>query len=202
MPTSSKLTPTDGTLSHGHPQQLQRPRDLTAKAIRAAAVSRLWVSLFRAKLSCGIWSDQVSTGLHPSLLRALLLHGYQTPTPIQRLAIPSLISSPPRDLVGMARTGSGKTLAYVVPLIQRLGGRHSSAFGARAVILVPTRELALQIVKVGKDLSRGWNKEGVSHAGDARDKRETSSCNLRWSLIVGGDNLDDQFNTIANNPDV
>ncbi|KAG8934146.1 ATP-dependent RNA helicase dbp10 [Tulasnella sp. 417] len=141
-------------------------------------------------------------GLHPSLLRALLLNGYQTPTPIQRLAIPSLITSPPRDLVGMARTGSGKTLAYIVPLIQRLGGRHSSTFGARAVVLVPTRELALQIVKVGKELSRGWNKEGVIHAGDARDKRETSSHNLRWSLVVGGDSLDDQFNTIANNPDV
>ncbi|KAG8948532.1 ATP-dependent RNA helicase dbp10 [Tulasnella sp. 424] len=133
---------------------------------------------------------------------ALLLHGYRTPTPIQRLAIPSLISSPPRDLVGMARTGSGKTLAYMVPLIQRLGGRHSSSFGARAVILVPTRELALQVVKVGKDLSRGWNKEGVSHVGDAHDKSETSTHSLRWSLIVGGDKLDDQFNTIANNPDV
>ncbi|KAG8984958.1 ATP-dependent RNA helicase dbp10, partial [Tulasnella sp. 427] len=143
-----------------------------------------------------------SMGLHPSLLRALLLHGYKTPTPIQRLAIPLLVSSPPRDLVGMARTGSGKTLAYMVPLIQRLGGLHSPSFGARALILVPTRELALQIVKVGKDLSRGWNKDGVSHAGDLPKQAEASSRNLRWSLIVGGDNLDAQFNTIAHNPDV
>ncbi|KAG8708350.1 ATP-dependent RNA helicase dbp10 [Ceratobasidium sp. 394] len=151
-----------------------------------------------------------SMGLNPSLLRSLLLRGFKTPTPIQRQSIPVLLSTPPRDLVGMARTGSGKTLAYMIPLVQRLGGRHATSFGARALVLVPARELALQVLKVGKDLVRGWHTDGGAHAGD-RDKdehvAETSSGkgtgqNLRWGLIVGGEGMDEQFEMISGNPDV
>ncbi|KAH7339679.1 DEAD-domain-containing protein [Rhizoctonia solani] len=151
-----------------------------------------------------------SMGLNPSLLRSLLLRGFKIPTPIQRQAIPVLLSTPPRDLVGMARTGSGKTLAYMVPLVQRLGGRHATAFGARALVLVPARELALQVLKVGKDLVRGWHSDGGAHAGD-RDVdgpiAETSTGkgsvqNLRWGLVVGGEGMDEQFEMISSNPDV
>ncbi|CAE6445804.1 unnamed protein product [Rhizoctonia solani] len=151
-----------------------------------------------------------SMGLNPSLLRSLLLRGFKTPTPIQRQSIPVLLSTPPRDLVGMARTGSGKTLAYMVPLVQRLGGRHATAFGARALVLVPARELALQVLKVGKDIVRGWHSDGGAHAGD-RDLDEPiaetstgkgSGQNLRWGLIVGGEGMDEQFEMISSNPDV
>jgi ATP-dependent RNA helicase DDX54/DBP10 len=86
------------------------------------------------------------------------------------------------------RLGSGKTLAYIVPLIQKLGGRHSSRFGARSLIMVPTRELAIQVVKVGKDLARG-----------AKDRDGET---LRWALVVGGDSLEDQFKMMAANPDM
>ncbi len=143
-------------------------------------------------------------GLHPWLLRSLTLQGFRIPTPIQRLAIPSLLSNPPRDLVGMARTGSGKSLAFLVPLVQRLGGRHSSAFGARALILLPARELALQVLKVGKELGRGWHAgEGGDHAGDGKINEDSKKGqNLRWGLIVGGESLDEQFEMISNNPDV
>ncbi|EJU04250.1 DEAD-domain-containing protein [Dacryopinax primogenitus] len=138
-----------------------------------------------------------SMGLQPQLLRALLLRGFNKPTPIQRLAVPALLSTPPRDLVGMARTGSGKTLAYMIPLLQRLGGRHQTTFGARALVLIPTRELALQILKVGKDLSRGW------HSGDKQGgEGDKSAVALRWGLIVGGEGMDEQFEMITNNPDV
>ena len=57
------------------------------------------------------------------------------------------------DLVGMARTGSGKTAAFVIPMIEKLRG-HSQRAGARAVILSPTRELALQTHKVVQELGR------------------------------------------------
>ncbi|KAI6033165.1 P-loop containing nucleoside triphosphate hydrolase protein [Pisolithus orientalis] len=147
-----------------------------------------------------------SMGLHPFLLRALTIQGYRTPTPIQRATIPSLLASPPRDLVGMARTGSGKTLAYMIPLLQRLGGRHSHAFGVRAIILVPARELALQVLKVGKGLVKGWRDDGGHHAGDGVDNEDViklgQSETLRWGLVVGGESMNEQFEMISSNPDV
>ena len=130
-----------------------------------------------------------SLGLSPVLLRSLLLRGFTVPTPIQRAALPSILASPPRDVVGMARTGSGKTLAYMIPLIQRLGGAHSPTFGCRALVMVPTRELALQVLRVGKDLARGAKEAGVKEG-------------LRWSLIVGGEGIEEQFDALADNPDV
>ncbi|TFK21967.1 ATP-dependent RNA helicase DBP10 [Coprinopsis marcescibilis] len=142
-----------------------------------------------------------SMGLHPSLLRSLTLQGYRIPTPIQRLAIPSLLENPPKDLVGMARTGSGKSLAYMIPLAQRLGGCHQTVFGARALILLPTRELAVQVLKVGKELTRGWHNRG-DHAGDKNGAESSRDQALRWGLIVGGEGLDEQFEMITNNPDV
>lgn len=130
------------------------------------------------------------------------LQGFRIPTPIQRLAIPALLSNPPQDLVGMARTGSGKSLAFMVPLVQRLGGRHSSTFGARALILIPTRELALQILKVGKELARGWTHGKGDHAGDAKETDDNKGQSLRWALVVGGEGLDEQFEMMTNNPDM
>ncbi|KAJ6586958.1 P-loop containing nucleoside triphosphate hydrolase protein [Mycena vulgaris] len=144
-----------------------------------------------------------SMGLHPSLLRSLTLQGYRIPTPIQRLSIPALLENPPRDLVGMARTGSGKSLAYMVPLVQRLSGRHATTFGARALILLPTRELALQLLKVGKELARGWHAGHGGHAGDGEEVNDSNKGqSLRWSLIVGGEGLDEQFEMITSNPDI
>ncbi|KAI0374114.1 DEAD-domain-containing protein [Pilatotrama ljubarskyi] len=144
-----------------------------------------------------------SMGLYPWLLRSLTLQGFRIPTPIQRLAIPALLSNPPRDLVGMARTGSGKSLAYLVPLVQRLGGRHSATFGARALILLPARELALQILKVGKELARGWHAGEGEHAGEHKDADDgKKGQGLRWGLVVGGESLDEQFEMISTNPDV
>lgn len=134
-----------------------------------------------------------------------MLQGFRIPTPIQRLSIPVLLSNPPRDLVGMARTGSGKSLAFLIPLVQRLGGRHSTTFGARALILLPTRELALQILKVGKELARGWRDGEGGHAGDkAGDHSEgrNRGQGLRWGLVVGGESMDEQFEMISSNPDV
>jgi ATP-dependent RNA helicase DDX54/DBP10 len=102
----------------------------------------------------------------------------------------------------MARTGSGKTLAYMIPLIQRLGGRHATTFGARALIMLPARELALQVLRVGKELARGWNGSGGDHAGDGEGSDEPRGQSLRWGLVVGGEGLDEQFEMITANPDV
>src|SRR6201996_9494214 len=80
--------------------------------------------------------------LAPELCRALSGLGYEEPTPIQRAAIPPLLEG--RDLVGQAATGTGKTAAFALPVLQRILGEGERA-EPRALVLVPTRELAVQV---------------------------------------------------------
>ncbi len=76
--------------------------------------------------------------------KALTETGYTTPTPIQAQAIPHLLDG--HDLLGCAQTGTGKTAAFSIPIIQHIyNNRHSSPRGIKALILTPTRELAIQI---------------------------------------------------------
>jgi ATP-dependent RNA helicase RhlE len=84
-------------------------------------------------------------GLRPELLRAVADSGYDTPTPIQREAIPVILAG--RDLMAGAQTGTGKTAAFVLPILQRLHEAPADIDrrSVRALILVPTRELALQV---------------------------------------------------------
>ena len=86
-----------------------------------------------------------SLGLAEPLLKALAAENYTHPTPIQAQAIPGLLDG--GDLLGLAQTGTGKTAAFTLPLLQRLteGRRQSGARATRALILAPTRELAVQI---------------------------------------------------------
>ena len=77
------------------------------------------------------------------LLRAVEEAGYTAPSPIQQKAIPPVLDG--RDLLGCAQTGTGKTAAFALPILQRLAASHPSHKGVRALILTPTRELALQI---------------------------------------------------------
>ena len=83
-------------------------------------------------------------------MKALKTQGYETPTPIQAEAIPSLIEG--RDLVGIAQTGTGKTAAFVLPIPHRLGGDPKPAprRACKTLILAPTRELAAQIFESAK----------------------------------------------------
>jgi ATP-dependent RNA helicase DDX54/DBP10 len=118
-------------------------------------------------------------GLNAHLLKAISRKGFSVPTPIQRKAIPLVLDG--QDVVGMARTGSGKTAAFVIPMIEKLKA-HSVKVGARALILSPSRELALQTLKVVKEFGRGTD--------------------IKCVLLVGGDSLEDQFGLMAGNPDI
>jgi ATP-dependent RNA helicase DeaD len=80
-------------------------------------------------------------GLEPRMLSALSGLGYEEPTPIQSAAIPPLLAG--RDVLGMAATGTGKTAAFALPMLQRLAGEKRG--GVRGLVLVPTRELAMQV---------------------------------------------------------
>lgn len=68
--------------------------------------------------------------------------------------------------------------------------------------MLPARELALQVLKVGKELARGWTGAGGDHAGDAEGSEGPHGQSLRWGLVVGGEGLDEQFEMITSNPDV
>uniref|UniRef100_A0A4W3HSX3 ATP-dependent RNA helicase DDX54 n=1 Tax=Callorhinchus milii TaxID=7868 RepID=A0A4W3HSX3_CALMI len=120
-----------------------------------------------------------SMGLSFPVFKGVMKKGYKIPTPIQRKTIPIILDG--KDVVAMARTGSGKTAAFLVPMFERLKV-HSAQTGARALVLTPTRELALQTMKFTKELGK--------FAG------------LKTALILGGDKMEDQFSALHENPDI
>jgi ATP-dependent RNA helicase DeaD len=87
----------------------------------------------------------VALGLDPRLIETLVALGYEEPTPIQRAAIPPLLAG--RDLMGQAATGTGKTAAFALPLLHRLDLLGPARPRPSALILVPTRELAVQVAE-------------------------------------------------------
>ena len=94
------------------------------------------------------------------ILKALQQTGYTTPTPIQEQAIPVLLKG--KDLLGCAQTGTGKTAAFAIPLIQRLY-QSDHKKGIKALILTPTRELAIQIGENFVPICRIYRSEACRH---------------------------------------
>src|SRR5207249_1578345 len=104
-----------------------------------------------------------SLGLAKELTRAVADEGYEHPTPIQREAIPLVLAG--RDLIGSAQTGTGKTAAFLLPILQRLAGGQSHAL--RALILVPTRELAEQVLQSARTYGRHLSLTAAAIYGGA-----------------------------------
>ncbi len=100
-------------------------------------------------------------GVSEPLCRALAAKQYTTPTPIQARTIPTLLEG--KDLLGIAQTGTGKTAAFVVPILQRLAASDQRArqYSPRALILAPTRELAVQI---GESIAVYGRNLNIRHA--------------------------------------
>lgn len=121
-------------------------------------------------------------GIAEPLLRALAAENYLTPTPIQEQAIPLILSG--RDVLGLAQTGTGKTAAFGLPLLQTLASGHSQVppQSARALILAPTRELAVQIHDSLKIYGRHLS--------------------LRHAVILGGVNQNKQVSALRRGADV
>src|SRR5213075_1292862 len=119
-------------------------------------------------------------GLSDELLRAVADSGYDTPTPIQRAAIPSVLMG--KDLVGIAQTGTGKTAGFVLPMIDILHHGRSRARMPRSLILEPTRELAMQVAD-------NFEKYGKYHP-------------LSMALLMGGVQMGDQVKALEKGVDV
>ena len=170
----------DGTLPDGDLDVMAEESAVDDEAIIAAqqaASNRKGANLKGRTVKKG--GGFQAMGLSANLLKAITRKGFSVPTPIQRKTVPLLLND--KDVVGMARTGSGKTAAFVIPMIEKLKV-HSTKVGARALILSPSRELALQTLQVVKELGRGTD--------------------MRSILLVGGDSLEEQFSAMANNPDI
>lgn len=93
-----------------------------------------------------------SLGLEPALVEAVAALGYEEPTPLQRQAIPPLLAG--RDVVARAATGTGKTAAFALPLLQRLAAGARAGRSPKALVLVPTRELALHVAQAVRRYGR------------------------------------------------
>ena len=123
-------------------------------------------------------------GLAEPLLRALDARNHRQPTPIQAQAIPALISG--RDMLGIAQTGTGKTGAFALPILQALSSRPSHAKGRapRALILAPTRELAIQI---GDELKAYGKRLPLRHSvifGGVGQKPQTDALSRGLDILV------------------
>lgn len=119
--------------------------------------------------------DFYGLGIAPGILEVLAKLNFTVPTPIQEQAIPIAIEG--KDLVGIAQTGTGKTLAFGIPLIQ-----HVLRGTGPGLVVVPTRELALQI-------NDTLNKVGIS-------------LNLRTAALIGGESISRQIRDLHRNPQV
>jgi len=121
-------------------------------------------------------------GVAEPLCRALAAENYTRPTPIQARAIPPLLTG--RDVVGIAQTGTGKTAAFALPMLQILSGKREPAIARspRALILAPTRELALQIGESVRTYGRHLN--------------------VRLAVVLGGVGQRPQVNALAHGVDV
>lgn len=104
--------------------------------------------------------------------------GYTIPTPIQHRSIPLLLEG--RDLIGIAQTGTGKTLAFALPVIQRI-----ARMKCRALVLVPTRELALQVDETFVKLGKGIGLKTAVLIGGADIRRQMRSLKTHPHVIIG-----------------
>jgi len=119
-------------------------------------------------------------GLHPDLVRTLAKKGVTEPFPIQAATIPDALAG--KDVLGRGRTGSGKTLSFGLPLLTRLGGNRSQAKRPRGLILVPTRELAMQVA------------DALEPYG--------SVLGLRLKVVCGGTSMSNQIYALERGVDV
>jgi ATP-dependent RNA helicase RhlE len=114
-------------------------------------------------------------GIAPKLMEVLSKQGFETPTPIQRQSIPVAIAG--KDMIGIAQTGTGKTLAFGIPMLQRLVITKS-----KGLVLVPTRELAVQVNESLKQIGR--------------------SLGLKTAVVIGGESMNRQISALKQGPHI
>ena len=116
--------------------------------------------------------------IHPKLLEVLSKLNFHTPTPIQSKAIPVVLEG--KDIIGIAQTGTGKTLAFALPMIERL-----IQVKGRGVVVLPTRELALQVEDVFRKVGGSFGLRTALLIGGADIGRQKKDLRLNPHVIIG-----------------
>ncbi|HKC48530.1 MAG TPA: DEAD/DEAH box helicase [Gemmatimonadales bacterium] len=117
----------------------------------------------------------------PELVRAVFEEGYEHPTPIQQETIPLALAG--RDVIGSAQTGTGKTAAFMLPILQRLS-KDKRAHTLRALILVPTRELAEQVLQSARTYGRHLSVSAAAVYGGVGMEPQTKALARGVDIIV------------------
>src|SRR5438067_1316852 len=123
-----------------------------------------------------------SLGLTEALVESIAKLGYEEPTPIQREAIPLLIAG--RDVVAQAATGTGKTAAFALPIVQRLTSETAGRRRTRGLVLVPTRELAMQVAEAIHKYAKGTGIGVVPIYGGASTDQQIRALQRGADVVV------------------
>ena len=119
-------------------------------------------------------------GLSAELVQTAAELGFTAPTPIQQAVIPPIVAG--RDVIGQAQTGTGKTAAYGLPLLHRLDRQHR---GVQALVLAPTRELAIQVAAALEQYGRGVGARVLALYGGQSYQQQLRSLRERVEVVVG-----------------
>ncbi|MBX3242613.1 MAG: DEAD/DEAH box helicase [Chitinophagaceae bacterium] len=122
---------------------------------------------------------------HPDLLEGIQASNYETATAVQQQVIPPILAG--RDIIASAQTGTGKTAAFLLPIIHKLLTRNSSGKSVRALIIVPTRELAIQIAQHLEGLSYFTNLSSLAVYGGSEAQNfvgEKKALQMGTDIIV------------------
>src|SRR3954468_1239883 len=129
-------------------------------------------------------------GLGDALVTAVSSLGYEEPTPVQRQTIPIILAG--RDLLAQAATGTGKTAAFALPMIHRLVGDADAGTGkkpgrrpTRGMVLVPTRELAMQVAEAAHKYARGSGLTVIPVYGGAPMMQQIRALDRGADIVVG-----------------
>ena len=121
-------------------------------------------------------------GLDPRLQKSVAALGFTQPTPIQFATIPAALTG--QDILGSAETGTGKTAAYLLPLMQRLLAAPARGHALRVLVLVPTRELALQVTEQAEQLSASTDLRVVAIFGGVPMGAQTTALRRGVDIVV------------------
>ncbi len=129
-----------------------------------------------------VFEPQYSFGelnINNILKKAIVSRGFESPTPIQEKAIPVILAG--RDVIGLANTGTGKTAAFLIPMINKLLNNPNE----KVLIIVPIRELAIQIQEEFQALTRKTNLSSVVVVGGAGIQRQIRDLQRRTNIVIG-----------------